>query len=49
MDRGFFLIYIYKYIYIQGWVGGFLTLYSVAVKHCTLRWAWAAKQLFCLL
>lgn len=47
MDRGFFLIYIY--IYILGWVGGFLTLYSVAVKQCTLRWAWAAKRLFCLL
>lgn len=30
-------------------MGGFLTLYSVAVKQCTLRWAWAAKRLFCLL
>lgn len=47
MDRGFFLIYIY--IYSGGWVGGFLTLYSVAVKQDTLRWAWAAKRLFCLL
>lgn len=43
----FFKIHIY--IYILGWVGGFLTLYSVAVKQCTLRWAWAAKRLFCLL
>lgn len=41
--------YTYIYIYILGWVGGFLTLYSVAVKQCTLRQAWAAKRLFCLL
>lgn len=32
MGRGFFFN-IHIYIYIQGWVGGFLTLYSVAVKH----------------
>lgn len=42
----FFNIHIY--IFWGGWED-FLTLYSVAVKQCTLRWAWAAKRLFCLL
>lgn len=46
----FFYTYIYIHIYIfwGGW-GGFLTLYSVAVKQCTLSQARAAKRLFCLL
>lgn len=43
------IFFKYTYIYILGWVGGFVTLYSVAVKQCTLRRAWAAKRLFCLL
>lgn len=43
-------IFFYTYIYIYSGVGGgFLTLYSVAVKQCTLSQARAAKQLFCLL
>lgn len=42
-------IFFNIHIYILGWVGGFLTLYSVAVKQGALRWAWAAKRLFCLL
>lgn len=41
--------FIHTYIYILGLGGGFLTLYSVAVKQCTLSQARAAKQLFCLL
>lgn len=44
--QGIFFIHIY--IFWGGW-GGFLTLYSVAVKQCTLSQARTAKRLFCLL
>lgn len=46
--QGIFFLYIHIYIFWGGG-GGFLTLYSVAVKQCTLSQARAAKQLFCLL